>query len=177
MAVLLQILKREEIEGVILPSVEENEIFDICEIWNRENILKLCKEKYRLEDALQLVMVTMLDFDTMLLCETREKENQVKLGVYLHGKTIVIMLSEDSDTYQIMWVPFLPLAIGAVSKLISEEMDKSQEHRAKLRIRGKGESSFETYILDNKEEKIEEEIKKVTRWLAVEHSRCMGGIA
>lgn len=167
LVVLFQILKKEKPKEFIALEVEENDIVQICECWKKEHILKLWGNQYRLEEELQLALITILDCKAALFCEQQEKENGEKLGIYLHGQTIVIMQNEEDQNCQIVWVPFLPLAIGALSDQISEKMNAGQP----VKIRGIGKSSFEAHIqVQERKENIEDVIRKTIHWLSMEYS-------
>ena len=121
LALLAFLYGRETIGGLALPSVEEGEL---------EQLKASCLEKkffirtgagYRIHRTLELILLTASDPESRMLASTGKKEGLC--GIFFTGSCIAYALRRE-NAYEFTWIPFLPLAFGAMYGTLQDLLGK-----------------------------------------------------
>ena len=158
------------------------------DLWIEKGYIAELDGALRIESSLELVMVTMLDPEAAISFSTDNDPGEI-CCLYLHGETIVLLLSEN-DKYHLFWLPFIPAALGAAyqfyldvtmngkddENLMRYDMRSVFSRGASGRIcrSGKGLTALE----DGADERVPEPddegcFRRFQKFIVYSHSECM----
>lgn len=132
--ICLQILGEESICGteLVLGEIvweEENmqELF-------RKNILEPTEEGYRMEEKIFLCFQTACKPEAYLRMENQNGETML---LYVNGETIVYTEMKTDGRIGFLWLPILPLAIGAYTDFLKKTAKINQDERTENSLKYK----------------------------------------
>lgn len=123
----LRIFNGVEFEGIKSNKLNDEAFLEICQHWKKSGVLTLQDGFYRIEKSTQLAIMTIIDYESYFSCNVKKQKTEEITNIYMHGETIILTEKEaESQEYNIYWIPFLSLAIGAISNML-RFLPKEQE--------------------------------------------------
>ncbi|MCC8150607.1 MAG: hypothetical protein LIO96_03905 [Lachnospiraceae bacterium] len=134
--ILMQMMRGKDAPDSKNDSVEDNlteeELSAMAEKWKQGGYLVPTGGSWRLEEGLQLAISTMIDPRSSFSCSRMSGVEMEKKTIFFHGQTIILMEDNGTEEVGLLWIPFLPLAIGAVSELFCVEENDVSDSNVKI---------------------------------------------
>lgn len=93
-----------------------NETKGIEDLRARGLVTQVTEGTLAITDELRLCVETVTGFEALLSCTGRDGHGSVPvLGIYLLTGTIVALRQREKELHELVWLPVLPVAVGAVA--------------------------------------------------------------